>query len=201
MQTFDNTIKYYNLESKTFTNTTQSVDFEGTQKRFLNKLPPSSHLLDFGCGSGRDTKYFLTHGYTVDAIDGSEEMCKIAAEYTGIPVKQMLFQQLDEQEKYDGIWACASILHLPLQNLETVLHKMSRALKSSGIIYTSFKYGTFEGERNGRYFTDMTEDTFAVLLKRIPTLTLKELWISSDVRPGRGDEKWLNLILQKSNIH
>lgn len=201
MQTLDNTIKYYNLKSETFTNTTQTVDFEGTQKRFLNKLPPFSRLLDFGCGSGRDTKYFLTQGYTVDAIDGSEEMCKIAAEYTGIPVKQMLFQQLDEQEKYDGIWACASILHLPLQNLETVLHKMSRALKSSGIIYTSFKYGTYEGERNGRYFTDMTEDTFAVLLKRIPTLTLEEQWISLDVRPGRGDEKWLNLILQKSNIH
>lgn len=201
MQFFDNTIKYYNLESKTFTNTTQSVDFEDTQKRFLSKLSSISHLLDFGCGSGRDTKYFLTRGYNVDAIDGSEEMCKIAAEYTGIPIKQMLFQQLDEQEKYDGIWACASILHLPLHDLETVLHKMSRALKSSGIIYTSFKYGTFEGERDGRYFTDMTKETFAVLLKRIPTLTLEEQWISSDVRPGRGDEKWLNLILQKSNIN
>lgn len=201
MQIFKNTIKYYNLKSEEFNKSTQTIDFESTQQRFLSKLQPSSHLLDFGCGSGRDTKYFLDHGYTVDAIDGSEEMCKIAAEYTGIPIKQMLFQQLDEQEKYDGIWACASILHLPLQDLETVLHKMSRALKPSGIIYASFKYGTFEGERNGRYFTDMTEETFAVLLKRIPTLTLEEQWISSDVRPGRGDEKWLNLILQKSNIH
>ncbi|MCH5250623.1 MAG: class I SAM-dependent methyltransferase [Lachnospiraceae bacterium] len=201
MQIFENTIKYYNLKSETFTNTTQTVDFESTQKRFLSRLHPASHLLDFGCGSGRDTKYFLSHGHTVDAIDGSEEMCKIAAKYTGIPVKQMLFHRLDEQEKYDGIWACASILHLPLQDLETVLHKMSRALKPYGIIYTSFKYGTFEGERNGRYFTDMTEETFAVLLKRIPTLTLEEQWISSDVRPGRGDEKWLNLTLRKSNIH
>ena len=197
----EDTINYYNNNAELFMTSTQTVDFEGNQKRFLCKLSPTSHLLDFGCGSGRDTKYFLTRGYTVDAIDGSEEMCKIASEYTGIPVKQMLFQQLNEQEKYDGIWACASILHLPLQDLETVLHKMSRALKPSGIIYISFKYGTFEGERNGRYFTDMTEETFAVLLKRIPTLTLEEQWISSDVRPGRGDEKWLNLILQKLNIH
>lgn len=196
----ENTIIYYNLNSHRFVSDTQVVVFENTQKRFLSRLS-SSYLMDFGCGSGRDTKYFLDHGYTVDAIDGSEEMCKIAAAYTGIPVKQMLFLQLDEQEKYDGIWACASILHLPLQDLETVLHKMSRALKPSGIIYASFKYGTFEGERNGRYFTDMTEDTFAVLLKKIPTLTLEEQWISSDVRPDRGDEKWLNLILQKSNIH
>ena len=120
--------------SEKYADRTQNVDFESTQKRFLSKLPPAFRLLDFGCGSGRDTKYFLSQGYTVDAIDGSEEMCKIAAEYTGIPVKQMLFQQLDEQEKYDGIWACASILHLPLQDLEIVLHKMSRALKPSGII-------------------------------------------------------------------
>ena len=201
MSKIESTIGYYGTYAKEFTTSTQAVDFEGTQKRFLSKLQPASHLLDFGCGSGRDTKYFLSQGYTVDAIDGSEEMCKIAAEYTGIPVKQILFQQLDEQEKYDGIWACASILHLSLQDLETVLHKMSRALKPSGVIYASFKYGTFEGERNGRYFTDMTEETFAVLLKRIPTLTLEEQWISSDVRPGRGDEKWLNLILRKSNIH
>ena len=195
------TIKYYNSYAQKFVENTQSVDLRSSQEYFLRNLLPTTYLLDFGCGSGRDTKYFLSQGYTVDAIDGSEEMCKIAAEYTGIPVKQMLFHQLDEQEKYDGIWACASILHLPLQDLENVLHKMSRALKPSGVIYASFKYGTFEGERNGRYFTDMTEETFAVLLKRIPTLTLEEQWISSDVRPGRGDEKWLNLILRKSNIH
>lgn len=196
-----NTIGYYDKDAKEYIASTQTIDFEGTQKRFLSKLQSTSHLLDFGCGSGRDTKYFLSHGYTVDAIDGSEEMCKLASEYTGIPVKHMLFQQLDEQEKYNGIWACASILHLPLQELESVLNKMVRALKPQGIIYTSFKYGTFKGERDGRYFIDMTEETFAVLLKRIPSLTLEEHWISSDVRQGRGDDKWLNLILQKSDIH
>lgn len=193
----ESTINYYNSNAQSFTMSTQTVDFEATQNLFIQKLPTASTILDFGCGSGRDTKYFLSHGYIVDAIDGSEAMCKIAAEYTGIPVKHMLFQQLDEQEKYDGIWACSSILHLPLQDLESVLHKMSRALKPAGIIYTSFKYGTFEGERNGRYFTDMTEETFAALIQKIDTLVIEEQWITSDVRPGRGDEKWLNLILRK----
>lgn len=192
-----NTLSYYNINAEKFVATTQTVDFEDTQKKFLENIKMGSHILDFGCGSGRDTRYFLNHGYTVDAIDGSEDMCKLATKYTGIKVKQMLFQELDEQEKYDGIWACSSILHLPIEELESVLNKMSSALKPEGIIYTSFKYGTFEGERNGRYFTDMTEETFAALLKKIPTLSLVEQWITSDVRPGRGDEKWLNLILRK----
>lgn len=192
-----NTLSYYNNNAKKFAISTQTVDFEDTQKKYLGKTQVGAHLLDFGCGSGRDTKYFLDHGYTVDAIDGSEEMCKLATEYTGIQVKRMLFQELDEQEKYNGIWACSSILHLPIEELESVLNKMSAALKPQGIIYTSFKYGTFKGERNGRYFTDMTEETFAALLKKLPTLSLEEQWITSDVRPGRGNEKWLNLILRK----
>ena len=193
----ESTIKYYNSYAQRFLVDTQTVSFEKSQRRFAEKIISTAHILDFGCGSGRDTKYFLDHGYIVDAIDGSDEMCKLASEYTGIPVRHMLFQQLDEQEKYDGIWACASILHLPLQELVSVLNKMVRALKPQGIIYTSFKYGTFEGERNSRYFTDMTEETFAALLEKVVALSLEEQWISNDVRPGRGDEKWLNLILRK----
>lgn len=96
----------------------------------------------------------------MEAIDGSEELCKIASAYTGIAVKYMFFEELNEGERYDEIWACSSILHVPMMELEGVLTKMVRALKTNGIIYTSFKYGTFEGARNGRYFTDMTEDRF-----------------------------------------
>ena len=94
------------------------------QDKFLEKLNPDAYILDFGCGAGRDTKYFLSRGYQVDAIDGSEQLCRIASEYTGIKVRQMLFQELDEKEKYDGIWACASILHLPKKQLREVLENM-----------------------------------------------------------------------------
>ena len=112
-------------------------------------------------------------------------------------VKNMLFEELSEVEKYDGIWACSSILHLPLGELADVMKKMAIALKEDGIIYTSFKYGNFEGERNGRYFTDMTEEKFAKFLSEIDSLEIEEQWITSDVRPGRGEERWLNLILRK----
>ena len=142
----------------------------------------------------------MDQGHTVEAVDGSIEMCKLASEYTGIEVKNMYFQDLKEVDKYDAIWACSSILHLSYPELVDVMKKMSIALKENGFVYTSFKYGTYEGVRNGRYFTDMREESIEKLLQEVPKLQIDEYWITSDVRPGRGEEKWLNLILQKVDI-
>lgn len=192
-----NTIIYYEENARQFADNTRDVDFTSIQNRFLEKIPRTGKILDFGCGSGRDTKYFLEQGYQVTAIDGSKELCRLTQAYTGIPVKQMLFQELRERNVYDGIWACASVLHLPYEELKSVLRKIEQALKEQGVFYVSFKYGTFFGMRNGRYFTDMTEETFAELLSDIDNLWIEEQWISSDVRPGREEEKWLNTILRK----
>ena len=112
-------------------------------------------------------------------------------------MKNMLFHELSAVNQYDGIWACSSILHLPADELADVMRKIAAALKERGILYTSFKYGTFEGERNGRFFTDMTEKKFAEFLEKIHELEIEEQWITSDARPGRGEEKWLNVILRK----
>ncbi len=194
---YNNTLDYYNSYADEFYKSTVNIDFTTMQEHFLSKLKKGSNILDFGCGSGRDTKYFLEQGYNVEAIDGSAELCKLASEYTGIKVRNIFFQNLSEVDKYDGIWACSSILHLSVGELFEVMRKMMIALRENGIIYTSFKYGIFEGERNGRYFTDMTEETFAEFLSKIDGLEKEVQWITSDVRPGRGEEKWLNLILRK----
>ncbi len=192
-----NTIDYYNQNARDFASATIAVEFASMQSRFAGKLSDGAAILDFGCGSGRDTKYFMEKGFRVDAADGSAELCRIASEYTGIQVKQQLFQELDVHEIYDGIWACSSILHLAKPELKDVLEKMAEAVRGNGIIYTSFKYGTFEGIRKGRYFTDMTEAAFADFMKDIKSLETEEQWVTSDVRPGRGEEKWFNLILRK----
>ena len=193
----DGTIRYYEENAETFIAGTVSVDFKEIQEKFLSRLPSDARILDFGCGSGRDAKCLKEAGYRVEASDGSETLCILASGYAGIPVKHMLFSELDEEDRYDGIWACSSILHLPFDELGEVLQKMARALKREGVIYTSFKYGTFEGERNGRYFTDMTEERFETLMAGTPELKTEEQWITSDVRPGRGKEQWLNLIIRK----
>ena len=196
--TDNHTLSYYNTHAKDFIQGTVDVDFHITQDKFLVQLEKGASILDFGCGSGRDTKYFLERGFAVEATDGSAELCRLASNYTSISVKQMLFDELDAVEKYDGIWACASILHLEWTDLVVVMQKMVRAVKDGGVIYTSFKYGQFTGERNGRFFTDLDEEGLARLLKEVGSLEIKELWITGDVRPGRGEEKWLNVLLQKS---
>ena len=192
------TLNYYNANAQEFVQGTVYVDFHITQDRFLAQLKKGASILDFGCGSGRDTKYFLERGFKVEATDGSAELCKLASEYTGTSVKQMLFDELEAVAKYDGIWACASILHLAWADLVVVMQKIVRSVKGEGVIYTSFKYGQFTGERNGRFFTDLDEEGLARLLKEVGGLEVKELWITGDVRPGRGEEKWLNVLLKKS---
>jgi len=177
---------------------TRNVDFHPIQDEFLEKLPAGACILDLGCGSGRDTKYFLERGYEVDAIDGSKELCALASEYTGIPVKCQLFQELDETRKYDGIWACSSLLHLSYGELDEVLYRIEKALKPQGILYMSFKYGVFEGERNGRYFLDFTEEKLEQLLKKHTSLRQLRNFLTEDVRPDR-EERWLNLFLKKIN--
>lgn len=197
----DKTLEYYNKKAHEFVNNTVSVNFTDTQDLFLEYLPENGYILDFGCGSGRDTKYFKDKGYKIEAIDGSEELCQIASEYSGIKVECMLFQDLNENDQYDGIWACASILHLSKTEMKDVLKKMIRSLKKNGIIYTSFKYGEFEGMRNDRYFSDFTEKTFQEYIINIEGVELEKQWVTADVRPDRGEEKWLNIILRKSDFN
>ena len=194
----DITLEYYAANAEAFASSTVDVAFSSVQKCFEGLLQPGARVLDFGCGSGRDAKHFLEAGFAVDAVDGSPELCRIASELTGLPVRCMRFEELSAVAEYDGIWACSSILHVPSVQLPALLAKMAAALKDGGVIYTSFKYGEGEGMRHGRYFSDFTEDSFASLLEQVPALREEDHWVSSDVRPGRGDEKWLNLILRKS---
>ena len=196
-QSYKTTIQYYEDHADAFVKSTVSAQMSEARQRFLLQLPKDAHILDFGCGSGRDTKAFLDAGYSVDATDGSGELCRIAEEYTGIHVKQMLFQDLNAKKAYDGIWACSSILHLPKSELPDVLIKIGDALKPGGILYTSFKYGIFEGIRNERYFTDFTEETLTSFWTRVPFLQIFDLWISRDVRPEREEERWINLLARR----
>lgn len=191
------TLEYYNRNAINFVHGTVDVDFREMQDEFLSHVKPAGIILDLGCGSGRDSKYFLNQGYEVVAVDGSEEICKIASEYTGLCVIHSTFQHYRPDKKFDGIWACASLLHLSFDEVVEVMNRLSLCLNKGGCFYVSFKYGEFSDMRHGRYFTDMTKETFAQLLANVEGLKIELQKITSDVRADRVDEKWLNVYMEK----
>ena len=193
-------LQYYKDNAKSFVECTINADMSEARNKFISYLSVRALILDWGCGSGRDSLAFKEAGYQIEATDASEELCQLASEKLGQEVRCEIFDELDAKEEYDGIWACASLLHLEKDYIPETFEIACKALKSGGVMYASFKYGDFEGERNGRYFTDMTEERFAKLIKRVKHLDVVEQWITSDVRPDRGEEKWLNIILRKMTI-
>lgn len=193
------TLQYYDRHAAEFIADTLEADLTKARKLFLSRIYPGIRILDLGCGSGRDTKYFdnLYDLYLVYAADGSEEMCRLARENIGRPVHRLQFNELDFIEEFAGIWACASLLHLPHAELLDALRRIELALKPGGTLYASFKYGEFSGLRHGRYYSDFTRDSFDALVRPLPQLTVDVMWVSHDVRPGREQEKWLNVLMSK----
>ena len=193
----DQTIRYYNEHAKEFVAGTENADMRECRERFLRYLKLGQKILDAGCGSGRDVIAFREAGYEVDAFDASAEVCRIASAKTGIEVKQLRFEELEGEEQFNGIWACASLLHVMPEALPDVLHRLHKLLKPEGVLYASFKYGFGEREKEGRYFYDLSEENCRKLLEEAG-FSIKELFITQDVRADRQDEKWVNAIAQNS---
>lgn len=187
---------YYNKNADLFFNSTYQVEMESLYAPFLRYLPQHASILDLGCGSGRDTLAFKNFGYQVEAIDYSEELVAKARQLTGLPVQLGSFYELAEQAKYDGVWACASLLHCERDQLSAVLQRILMALKPGGICYMSFKYGDQNREKDGRSFTDLNEQLAHDLLQSFDQVLLLQQWITVDKRPDRAEE-WLNILFKK----
>ena len=191
------TITYYNKNADAFIEGTINVDMTDIQMRFLATIPKESKILDLGCGSGRDSKFFASLGYHVIPVDGSPELCEKASEYTGLPVRCLLFEDLDYTAEFDAIWACASLLHVEKEQMPYVLELISNALKENGMLYVSYKYGSEQRNHNGRLFSDYTEEDIPKLFPANSGLSCIDYWITSDARADRSSEKWLNMICKK----
>lgn len=188
------TIKYYNDNAQSYYDNTVNADMSDCYNKFLQYIPDGGTILDAGCGSGRDSKYFMSKGYDVTAIDGSAELCKLASHNIGKPVECLNFLDMDYDKDFDGIWACASLLHVDKKDIEAVIRKMYLALDNTGHIYASFKYGESDRIQGDRYFNDYNEETIKKLFK---DFDIKELWLSDDVRTDRTD-KWINIIARRA---
>lgn len=190
-------IKFYNDNAENFFNNTVTADMKDTYLKFEDLLPSNSgEILDLGCGSGRDSKHFIEKGFTVTAIDLSPVLAEKASRYIGQKVIVEDMRNLEFKDKFIGIWACASLLHLSENDIYSTIEKCYVALKENGILYASFKYGDKNYEKDGRSFTCFTEDKFMKLVKNLDFSVLSS-FITEDVRPDRKNERWFNVVLKK----
>ena len=186
--------QFYNQNPSSYFETTVNADMSKVIARFLAYLPKGSHILDAGCGSGRDTKTFLSMNYQVTAFDASKPLCTLASTYTGIKVANTTFIEFTSDNSFDGIWACASLLHVPRDQLTKTLSHLSQYLKPNGYFYCSFKLGNEETESDNRLFNNQNETS---ILKYITeNMEVVDIWTSDDNTKILRQQKWLNIILR-----
>ena len=194
----DKTINYYNENAETFYQNTVDIDLEPFYEKFLRYIPDKGRILDVGCGSGRDSLYFINNGYDVTSIDASEEMVKLSSALTGQSTIHLRIEDIDYQNKFNGIWACASLLHIEKILTEKVLISLGNALKKNGVLYASYKYGANTSILEGRYYNNFDESSFGAVIGNIKKLDIVNQWTTDDLRPSRENEKWLNVLLEKN---
>jgi superfamily II DNA or RNA helicase/SAM-dependent methyltransferase/SOS-response transcriptional repressor LexA len=189
----DPTDQYYEQFAAEFFCSTVGVDMTPIHQRFLAQLKPRSHILDAGCGSGRDAKAFAEAGFRITAFDASAELASLASAHCGFKVQVRRFEDIDEIAQFDGIWCCASLLHVPLVEMATTLERLWRSLRPGGILYVSFKHGQGERVHGGRRFTDADEATVRQWFSKLPDVHQLEVWLTGDQRPDR-TERWTNAL-------
>ena len=181
----DPTTHYYAEFAAEFFGATVGVDMAPIHQRFVAQLPPGAHILDAGCGSGRDAKAFAGAGFQVTAFDASAELALLASAHCGFDVAVRRFEEVDELAQFDGIWCCASLLHVPLAAMPETLTRLWNALRPGGVLYLSFKHGTGERVHGGRRFTDADEAVLCQWFAHLPDVHPLEVWLTDDQRPDR----------------
>ncbi len=190
------TLAYYEANAQRFFKGTHNVDMSELYKPFLALLPPGAHVLDAGCGSGRDSLAFLKRGYEVTAMDASMAMAELSSRLIGRPVLRLSFDRIEFEQQFDGVWACASLIHVLHDAMPEAVGQLLRSLKDGGVMYMSFKYGQGEQVRDGRLFNYYEEESFKMLLRAYPQLRLVKLWRTADFRSDHTDTEWLNVLLR-----
>lgn len=193
-------VDYYNKYADAFYKRTIHLNVSEKIRKFLSYLPEQATILDVGCGIGRDSKFFINQGHKVIACDASDEMVRLASKELGQEVLKLYFHELNFIEKFDGIWANASLLHISYEELPDIIYKLHQALKPSGIFYASFKYGNSSRKVEERMFFDMNEDTIEPYIKGL--FEPIDIWQSEDTRnnvAASPHKSWLNIICRRLN--
>ncbi len=188
--------EYYNQYAHEYFERTVDLDVDENRERFMELIPDGGSILDLGCGSGRDSACFKDRGYDVTAVDGSAQMCSLASIHIGQDVLNLKFSDIDFNEVFDGVWACASLLHVASEEMPEILHKIFKSMKPGGVLYVSYKYGDFEGLRDGRYYTDLRTRKLKELLSEFENIEVLDIWKSEQIIQEE-ERIWLNALVKK----
>lgn len=192
---------HYSTHAQAYFDTTHAVDMSPLYQRLLPHVPKGGRILDAGCGSGRDTLAFASMGFEVEAFDASPELAALAATHTGLNVHVMRFDQVAWQARFDAIWACASLLHVPAEDQPDCLSALLRALKPGGVLYASYKLGdTDHVDALHRPFTNASEVRFAGWLGAEQQAWVVDHWITGDLRANM-QQAWFNVLVQRPHEH
>lgn len=192
-------IEYYNQNAAEYFEHTVDIDMQDSWDRFTRLLPEGGSILDLGCGSGRDSAYFISCGFDVTAMDASEEMCDLASIHIGQDALKLSFEQMDFKEVFDGVWACASLLHVPGTEIDQIFAKVIDSLKINGVLFMSFRYGDYEGERDGRYYKDYRTKNLKEMVSKYENLEMIELQKCEDSRDD-SEITWIYALVRKIEI-
>jgi SAM-dependent methyltransferase len=192
----DRTIEYYDNNSEEYIGNTINYDLEEIADDFLTHIPNGGIILDAGCGSGRDSLYFTKKGYKCILLDASINMCEYAHELTGCEYQNKYFTDIDEVDAYDGIWASASMLHVPYEQQHIVWKKFYKAVRPTGVIFASYYFGRGSHFDKGRYFYDTNGDDISDIIKQSGQWDNIEVWMSKELRNGR-QQMWTNIFAIK----
>ena len=189
-------IDYYDRYAVPYYEETVDFSMEEQLERFIELLPESADVLDLVCGSGRDTVFLEEEGCVVTAMDGSEKMCELASIHAGKEVLHLKVEDMEFDDVFHGIWACAVLGHFTPDEVKGVMDKILKALKDDGILYFSVKKGERNGKYNGRYFYDYDREALNNLLDAFPNIKVLDIWKTNDVRADKSD-RWFNVLLRK----
>lgn len=191
-------IEYYNRYAIPYYEATVGLSMEEIMQPFIELLPENADILDMGCGSGRDTLVLEEEGFSVTAMDGAQEMCKLASIHTGKEVLHLTIQEMEFDDVFHGIWACAVLGHVPPDEIKDVMKKTVRALKDDGVLYFSVRKGDRNGLYNGRYYYDYDRESLYDLLESLHNIKIIDIWKTTDVREQNASNEWYNILLRKT---
>jgi 2-polyprenyl-3-methyl-5-hydroxy-6-metoxy-1,4-benzoquinol methylase len=196
----EETVSWYDENAQKYFAETKDFSMQKKYPQFLSHVPDGGEILDAGCGSGRDAKAFSQLGYKVTAFDASSELAKLASENTGLQVIHTTFEKFKSVKRFDGIWACASLLHVPKENFEGAFTNLTNHLNANGVLCASMKLGeTEEKDSKGRFFNYVTPEELKKIFSKHKNIKLLEMTQAENTFRV-GDHPFISFVIKRIKL-